>query len=73
MENIIKSAKNCYNLNLMNNNLIDWRNSSGDIINVTGFLWIPNLIYQRFNDTHYQWCGPRMMFVEYFAKFTGTR
>ena len=72
MENIMEQRTNCYNLS-DDHDLIDWNNSSGEIINVESYINPPDMIYNKLNDTHYQWCGPMMMFVEYFAKFTGTR
>ena len=75
MEEVIRNRFNCYNLSTDgDNSVVDWnrhRNSS-EVIEVLPYSYIL-LNYLQYNDTHYQWCGPMLLILEYFAKFTSTR
>ena len=73
MENVLKNRFNCYELSTIGDkSIVDWNNNSGEVIDVMPYPYI--LCYHKqYNSTHYQWCGPLLYIVEYFAKLTGTR
>ena len=78
MDNLIDGyyKSNCYNLSSIGNgSIVDWlpdRNVSR-IIDVQPNPFFTNLRFKRFNATHYQWCGPMLMIVEYFARITNVK
>ncbi len=74
MDVIIEKKNNCYNMS-EGQFVIEWANnkSTDEIIEIVAYPIIPQLFYNEWNDTHYQWCGPMLLIVEYFAKFTNTK
>ena len=75
MENIYKHRFNCFNLSTVGDgSIIDFNkdNRSSDVVKVTAY---PDIFqhYIKFNETHYQWCGPMLLIIEYLAKFTKTK
>ena len=68
--NIKLSKFNCYDFN----DVMDW-SESGNTSEVIDVWLYPTIVlqYTDLNETHYQWCGPLLLLVEYFAKFTSTR
>ena len=64
----------CYELSAIDdNNVIDVTNkNSSEVIDVIAYPYLL-LSFKILNDTHYRWCGPALLLIEYFAKFTNTR
>ena len=73
MQNMKNNFINCFNLSI-NDNIVNFAKNiyNDEIIDV---LCYPNysLFYTRFNETHYRWCGPWLLILGYFAKFTRTK
>ena len=73
MNNIRNNFVNCFNLSL-DNNIVNWANNTNNdqVIDVMTY---PNYIFSftQFNETHYRWCGPWLLILEHFAKFTKTK
>ena len=75
MENLLKNRFNCFNLSTIGDgSIINFNNdsSSDEVVNVMAY---PDFFqnYIQFNETHYQWCGPMLLIIEYLAKFTNTK
>ena len=64
----------CYELSAIgDNNVIDLTHkNSSEVIDVMPYPYL-FLSFKQLNDTHYRWCGPALLLVEYFAKFTNTK
>ena len=76
MESTLKYNKNCYNLSTIGDgSVIDWspNMTKEKIFVIQPSVNVPELFYWRWNDTHYQWCGPMLMIAEYFAKFINAK
>ena len=72
----IKANKvNCFDvMQLGGQEVISWTNNgtNDEVIDVALY---PSFLlnYVSINETHYQWCGPMLLIIEYFAKFTRKR
>ena len=76
MENIFKHRKNCIELNPANDTFVkEWvTNQTIDkIIRMGPIPFVPYMFYNKLDEMNYEWCGPLIMIVEYFAKFAKTR
>ena len=68
---------NCYNFSTNGNDsdIIDWTLSknTSNVLEVMPYPYVSDILYRQFNDTHYQWCGPMLMILEYFAKLINVK
>lgn len=66
MEEIVSNLKYCHTLKFEH----DHSNHSSDgELQVGPLVKFPQVIYNKLNETHYQWCGPMMLIVNYLSKF----
>ena len=75
MQAIKRSKFNCHQFSRIGgNDVLDWT-ESGNTSEVIDVWLYPNIVlqYTDLNETHYQWCGPLLLLVEYFGKFMSTR
>ncbi len=76
MESNDKFRTNCYDLSHNKDDYInEWSNNqtTNRVVDINPFPKFPHLYYTVLNQTHFQWCGAMLMFVEYFAKMTKTK
>ena len=68
---------NCYNLSTIDDksDVIDWTLNNGTNITLEtiAYPYLRDIIYNKFNATHYQWCGPMLLIAEYFAKWINVK
>ena len=67
---------NCFNLSTIGDgSIFDYSdpNSTNELVHILSIATHPNFLFNEFNSTHYQWCGPMIMIVDYFARFSKTR
>ena len=73
MEAIEKLQKNCYQFSFNSiEYVIKWTDNQTEdrVIEIAPYAKFPHLFYKELNSTHYQWCGPYLLIVEYFAKIS---
>ena len=73
MEKFERLRKNCYELGFNSGDyVIKWTDNQTEdrFIDIGPSAKFPHLFYAVLNRTHYQWCGPMLLIVEYFAKFS---
>ena len=72
MEEVVKNLKHCFTLKYGHDELVSYpENETYDnVIDVGSFVKFPHVIFNKLNDTHYQWCGPMFVIVRYLSKFT---
>ena len=76
MNPVYLNRTNCYDTsNLEDDYIREWTDNktTDTYIEVMITRLIPDAIYTKYNETHYQWCGPILMIGEYFSKFTRTK
>ena len=76
MEVINVDWKNCYITSRDSNDYTrQWTDSrtSNTTIEIAPFFKFPQLSYSVINTTHYQWCGPMLLIVEYIGRLTQNR
>ena len=68
---------NCYNLSTIDDrsDVIDWtlNNRTNITFEANAYPYLTNLIYTQFNATHYRWCGPMLVIIEHFCKWTNIK
>ena len=74
MDVVKKYRKNCYNFSDFESIINPFEDNSTDfVLDVLAYGCPPDAYYTFWNATHYEWCGPMLMIIEYFAKFTKTK
>ena len=76
MNEIYENRIICYNSSTREDEYVkEWveNGTTLDVIKVALVPSIGQMEYTVWNDTHFEWCGPMIMIVQYFAKYTNTR
>ena len=68
MEDIVSNLKHCYTLQFDNDTFNN--NSKNNSLDIGPLVRFPYVIYNKVNETHFQWCGPMFVIVQYLSKFT---
>lgn len=72
---VMLNKVNCLEpVEIRSNHVIEWTDHDNDTKIIETWLF-PTLLlnYIKINQTHYQWCGPVLMILQYLSKFTNTR
>ena len=64
----------CFELSSIDgNDVMDWtHNNNSEVIEVMPYPYM-QLQHKQLNASHYRWCGPALLMIEYFAKFSNTK
>ena len=76
MEEIYKNRKFCFNMSEGPENYVEeWVNNktTDTIISVGMFKLAPQVVFTRYNETMYEWCGNTVILAESFAKMSHTK